>query len=192
MYELARPAIYSYSIQRGTPHVNLRQKRASLFNSQILVVALIGIFGGLKPKMCVHFSKDWRSDFRFLCPSQLLPFFSLYSLLMARLWRFGFLFCSSVSSQVSRASVLRRRHCHLLRSSLAWFSLIGVPFLRGLSFSRSPLLFRLVTPSCFMDYVIAVSCCLMDHWICIGIAQERDPEEGRTVTNAGLALCVVF
>src|SRR5271155_2536453 len=61
MYELARPAIYSYSIQRGTPHVNLRQKRASLFNSQILVVALIGIFGGLKPKMCVHFSKDWRS-----------------------------------------------------------------------------------------------------------------------------------
>src|SRR5271168_433864 len=62
MYELARPAIYSYSIQRGTPHVNLRQKRASLFNSQILVVALIGIFGGLKPKMCVHFSKDWRSD----------------------------------------------------------------------------------------------------------------------------------
>src|SRR5271170_2955450 len=63
MYELARPAIYSYSIQRGTPHVNLRQKRASLFNSQILVVALIGIFGGLKPKMCVHFSKDWRSGF---------------------------------------------------------------------------------------------------------------------------------
>src|SRR5271170_8075641 len=62
MYELARPAIYSYSIQRGTPHVNLRQKRASLFNSQILVVALIGIFGGLKPKMCVHFSKDWRSE----------------------------------------------------------------------------------------------------------------------------------
>src|SRR5271154_7091126 len=61
MYELARPAIYSYSIQRGTPHVNLRQKRASLFNSQILVVALIGIFGGLKPKMCVHFSRDWRS-----------------------------------------------------------------------------------------------------------------------------------
>src|SRR5271163_2737649 len=63
MYEFARPAIYSYSIQRGTPHVNLRQKRASLFNSQILVVALIGIFGGLKPKMCVHFSKDWRSGF---------------------------------------------------------------------------------------------------------------------------------
>jgi hypothetical protein len=46
----------------------------------------------------------------FLCPSQRLPFFSLYSLLMARLWRFGFLFCSSVSP-LSRASVLRRRHC---------------------------------------------------------------------------------
>jgi hypothetical protein len=40
----------------------------------------------------------------FLCPSQLLPFFSLYGLLMARLWRFGFLFCSSVSF-LSRASV---------------------------------------------------------------------------------------
>src|SRR5271155_5429958 len=61
MYNLANASIYFYSIQRGTPHVNLRQKRASLFNSQILVVALIGIFGGLKPKMCVHFSKDWRS-----------------------------------------------------------------------------------------------------------------------------------
>src|SRR5271154_5664041 len=66
MYNLANASIYFYSIQRGTPHVNLRQKRASLFNSQILVVALIGIFGGLKPKMCVHFSKDWRSvaDYR--------------------------------------------------------------------------------------------------------------------------------
>src|SRR5271154_6224108 len=63
MYNLANASIYFYSIQRGTPHVNLRQKRASLFNSQILVVALIGIFGGLKPKMCVHFSKDWRSVF---------------------------------------------------------------------------------------------------------------------------------
>src|SRR5271170_7274204 len=74
MYELARPAIYSYSIQRGTPHVNLRQKRASLFNSQILVVALIGIFGGLKPKMCVHFSKDWRSDPEFFCCPPPSPF----------------------------------------------------------------------------------------------------------------------
>jgi hypothetical protein len=57
----------------------------------------------------------------FLCPSQFLPFFSLYSLLMARLWRFGFLFCSSVSS-LSRASVLRRHHCHPLRYSIAWSS----------------------------------------------------------------------
>src|SRR5271154_2933863 len=76
MYELARPAIYSYSIQRGTPHVNLRQKRASLFNSQILVVALIGIFGGLKPKMCVHFSKDWRSALihpKFISYTDILP-----------------------------------------------------------------------------------------------------------------------
>src|SRR5271154_687269 len=68
MYNLANASIYFYSIQRGTPHVNLRQKRASLFNSQILVVALIGIFGGLKPKMCVHFSKDWRSVCSRACP----------------------------------------------------------------------------------------------------------------------------
>ena len=58
----------------------------------------------------------------FLCPSQFLPFFSLYSLLMARLWRFGFLFCSSVSF-LSRASVLRRHHCHPLHYFLAWSSI---------------------------------------------------------------------
>src|SRR5271170_5550503 len=55
----------------------------------------------------------------FPCPSQLLPFFNLYSLPMARLWRFGFLFCSSISS-VSRASVLR----HLCQPlPLTWSSL---------------------------------------------------------------------
>src|SRR5271154_4596363 len=76
MYNLANASIYFYSIQRGTPHVNLRQKRASLFNSQILVVALIGIFGGLKPKMCVHFSKDWRSALihpKFVSYTDILP-----------------------------------------------------------------------------------------------------------------------
>src|SRR5271155_1120314 len=76
MYNLANASIYFYSIQRGTPHVNLRQKRASLFNSQILVVALIGIFGGLKPKMCVHFSKDWRSALihpKFISYTEILP-----------------------------------------------------------------------------------------------------------------------
>ena len=38
------------------------------------------------------------------CPSQLLPFFNLYSLPMARLWCFSFLFCSSISL-ISRASL---------------------------------------------------------------------------------------
>jgi hypothetical protein len=90
----------------------------------------------------------------FLCPSQLLPFFSLYSLLMARLWRFGFLFCSSVSC----FSSLRRHHCHPLRYPLRgrpfdrrslplWFILLRSPLPLP---SRHPLFYVL----CFMFYVL--------------------------------------
>jgi hypothetical protein len=110
---------------------------ASVFSTVVLLSVL------LSPRLI--------SDF--FCSSQLLPFFSLYSLLMARLWRFGFLFCSSVSS-LSRASVLRR-HRHPLRCSCVVVLLIGVPFLCGLSFpdhrfSSVPSFFVL----CFMFHVL--------------------------------------
>jgi len=116
----------------------------------------------------------------FLCSSQLLPIFSLYSLLMARLWRFGFLFCSSVSS-LSRAYVLRppSSSSPITLLPCVVVLLIGVSFLRGLSFSDLRFLFRPVVLFVVLCFTFHVSrfmfCCFyLLCWIsmvsvCVGL-----------------------
>src|SRR6202451_4362865 len=92
----------------------------------------------------------------FLGPSQLLPFFNLYGLILARL---VLRFLGSCSVRRFRRLFLEppssvRRHGHPLRYSLGVVVLlIGVPFLCGLSFSGHRFLFRPVT-LCFMFYVL--------------------------------------
>jgi hypothetical protein len=98
----------------------------------------------------------------FLCPSQLLPFFSLYGLLMARLWRFGFLFCSSVSfflEPPSSVVIIVTHYATSLRGRL----LIGVSFLpsRFVLHRSPPFSSASVTSCCFMDLCYCLSCCLM-------------------------------
>jgi hypothetical protein len=108
----------------------------------------------------------------FLCSSQLLPIFSLYSLLMARLWRFGFLFCSSVSS-LSRAYVLRppSSSSPITLLPCVVVLLIGVSFLRGLSFSDLRFLFRpvvLFVVLCFTFYVLLLLLFMLDFYgVCL-------------------------
>ena len=83
--------------------------------------------------------------------------------------RFPVLFVGFVSFSSLRISVVIVTHYATpLRGRL----LIGVSFLRGLSFTDHRLLFRLRHLLLFDAYGL-------------GIAQERDPEEGRTVTNLG-------
>jgi hypothetical protein len=80
---------------------------------------------------------------------------------MARLWRFGFLFCSSVSSLFSSlrpSVVIIVTH---YATPCVVVLLIGVPFLRGLSFSGHCFLFRPVI-LCFMFYVL----CFMFYVLC--------------------------
>ena len=61
--------------------------------------------------------------------------------------------------------------------------LIGVSFLRGLSFTDHRLLFRLRHLLLFYGFMLLPILLFDAHGL--GIAQERDPEEGRTVTNLG-------
>jgi hypothetical protein len=77
-----------------------------------------------------------------------------------------------------------RRFCLFLEPPSSVVNLlIGVSFLCGLSFQITA--FSSISSPLVVYGLCYCRSCLMDHWICIGIAQERDPEEGRTVTNLG-------
>jgi hypothetical protein len=116
----------------------------------------------------------------FLCPSQLLPLFNPYGLTMAgfKLLRFPVLF-KSISS-LSRASVLCH-HRHPLRYSLAWSSFDRRSLPPRFVLHRSPLS---LPPRHLLFYGFMLLPILLFAYG-LGIAQERDPEEGRTVTNLG-------
>ena len=138
----------------------LEAQPASLFLASVYSTVVSLRSSNLPPRLI--------SDF--LCPSQLLPFFSLYGLLMARLWRFGFLFCSSVSS-LSRASVLRppSSSSPITLLPCVVVLLIGVLSLRGLTSASSSVPSSFVL--CFMFYVLLL---YLSDWIsmvfvCVGL-----------------------
>jgi hypothetical protein len=75
-----------------------------------------------------------------------------------------------------------RRHCHPLRYSLAWSSIDRRFLPPRFILSDHRFLFRPVT---LLFYGFMLLPILLFDAYGLGIAQERDPEEGRTVTNLG-------